>query len=344
MAVFDVIQGGMELSSQALGHPKAKDLRDLVCAQRQKPQLTGALEDLMDGEALAEDEVAAVLHLADGVEPSQVHGATLVLGEFGSEDKGPIIEPLSDDLGTEAVCSRLKGLRVGYGQEGVIILAKTNWGTVQFGLDEMVAVEPVSALKGKEGGHAHRHGAYDLISDIEVVMGEPTSGLAQDVIIGIFGGKFRFATPESRALFHALEDEIDPIAFGTLHAFQIRGNKVLFTNPLFGPLHGDTVAKGIGLDPTLVVPRPAAQDLLGDGLDAKDLSEEVHHVFRSRQHGEVPVDHDTIKTVVDKYDHCGVKFQEGFHRRSPPILLSNKIMGPSPVEVKRNFKYLWLDF
>ncbi len=84
VAVFEVLEGGMELASKAPSHPQAKDFRDLVCTQRQKSQLAGALEDLVDGEVLAEDEVATVLHLADGVESSQVHGGAFSPGELGS--------------------------------------------------------------------------------------------------------------------------------------------------------------------------------------------------------------------------------------------------------------------
>ena len=40
-------------------------------------------------------------------------------------------------------------------------------------LDEAVAVEVIAGLKGKERGHPHDHRAGDLITDVEIVVGEP---------------------------------------------------------------------------------------------------------------------------------------------------------------------------
>jgi len=40
-------------------------------------------------------------------------------------------------------------------------------------LDEAVAVEVIAGLKGKERGHPHDHRAEDLITDVEIVVGEP---------------------------------------------------------------------------------------------------------------------------------------------------------------------------
>lgn len=44
-----------------------------------------------------EDEVAAILHLADGVEAAEVHGRPLAPGELRPQDERPVVEPLADD-------------------------------------------------------------------------------------------------------------------------------------------------------------------------------------------------------------------------------------------------------
>ena len=40
-------------------------------------------------------------------------------------------------------------------------------------LDEAVAGEVIAGLEGKERGHPHDHRAEDLITDVEIVVGEP---------------------------------------------------------------------------------------------------------------------------------------------------------------------------
>ena len=75
MAVLDLLEGGVELAVQLLGDAGAEDLGDLVGRQPPQPQFAAALEDLVDREVALEDEVAAVLDLADGVEAAQVHAA-----------------------------------------------------------------------------------------------------------------------------------------------------------------------------------------------------------------------------------------------------------------------------
>src|SRR5215472_16978678 len=81
MAVLDLFQGGVQLAAESAGDPGAEDLRDLVSGEAPQPQLTTALEEAMDGKVAFENEVAAIFHLADGVEAPQVHGGPLSAGE-----------------------------------------------------------------------------------------------------------------------------------------------------------------------------------------------------------------------------------------------------------------------
>src|SRR5207245_7613686 len=74
MAVLDLLQCGVELAWQAPGEAGAEDFRDLLSRKAPQPQLARALEEAMDGKVAFEDEIAAVLDLADGIEAPQVHG------------------------------------------------------------------------------------------------------------------------------------------------------------------------------------------------------------------------------------------------------------------------------
>jgi hypothetical protein len=44
-------------------HPHAEDAGDSVGSEPKEAHVTGALEDLVDGEMAAKDEIPAVLHL-----------------------------------------------------------------------------------------------------------------------------------------------------------------------------------------------------------------------------------------------------------------------------------------
>ncbi len=87
VAVIETLQSRIEFSSQSFGHTLTEDFRDFVCRQRQQPQLTGSLEDLVDGKLSAEDKVSAVLYLTDGIESPQVHGGAFLAGKLGTQHR-----------------------------------------------------------------------------------------------------------------------------------------------------------------------------------------------------------------------------------------------------------------
>src|SRR5207253_11242611 len=71
MAVLDLLQGGVQLAWQAAGDSGGEDFRDLVGGGAPQRRLAGAVEEAIDGKVAFEDEVAAVVHLTDGVEALQ---------------------------------------------------------------------------------------------------------------------------------------------------------------------------------------------------------------------------------------------------------------------------------
>jgi hypothetical protein len=103
----------------------------------------------VDGEVTFEYEIAAVFDLGNRVEARKVYSLTLLGGELRPQDKGPIVEPFTDDGGVQFVCSRLQCGNVINSQERVVGLAKADLCTVEFLLDKAVAVEVIRRLEGK---------------------------------------------------------------------------------------------------------------------------------------------------------------------------------------------------
>ena len=125
--------------------------------QSPQPQLTAALEQLMDWEVPLEDEVVAVFDLRDLIEAREVHLLALLGGELRPQDERPIVEPLADDGGAQFVGGRLQGANIVNSEKGVVVLAKRDVCTIEFLFDEAVAVEVVRRLEGKERRHTHDH-------------------------------------------------------------------------------------------------------------------------------------------------------------------------------------------
>src|SRR5258708_628584 len=204
--MLDLLEGRLEFAMKMLGDPGAEDLRELVGGETPEAQLAAALEDLVDREGALEDEVSAVLDLGDGIEAAQVHGLAFALGEFGAEDKGPILQPLPNDLGGKPVCGALKCFGVRGGEKGIVVLPKGDALPVQLVLYEGMTVQVVRGLEGEEGADAHGQRAKDLVSYVEVVVGKTAALLGKDAVIGVSGGVLRDAGTERRALLHAPED------------------------------------------------------------------------------------------------------------------------------------------
>jgi hypothetical protein len=70
-------------------------------------------------------------------------------------------------------------------------------GSIQFLLDEGVAVEPVGGVKRKGGCHPQHDRSQNLIADVEVVVRETAPLVSQNAVVGVRGGIFREADAES---------------------------------------------------------------------------------------------------------------------------------------------------
>ena len=153
MAMLDLIDDGGELAAHPAVKAAAEDRGDLVGGQPPQAEFAAALEQFVDGKVALEDEVAAVLDLGDGVEARQVELLAFLGGELRSQDEGPVVEPLADDVRAQPVGGGLQCGHIIHGQEGVVVLAEADLRAVQLLLDEAVAIEVISGLEGEERGH-----------------------------------------------------------------------------------------------------------------------------------------------------------------------------------------------
>jgi hypothetical protein len=219
----------------------------------------------------------------------------------------------ADDLRTEPVRGGLQCRDIVNGQEGVIVLAETDFALKQLSLDERMTIEPVGCVKRKKRRHADNDRPEHLIPDIEVVMGKATDLMREDAVVGVLRGILRHADSERVALFHAFEDEVDAESFPLLHAAQYRQNVIFFAHAFAGPLNGNPVVTSISLHPVLVIIGPLTENFLADHRDAEHLPDKVHHLLRPGKSVEVTVDHNTVKAVIYKNEKVAEQPGERIH-------------------------------
>jgi hypothetical protein len=104
----------------------------------------------MDWEVAFEDEVSAILDLADGVEARQVHLFALGSCELWSQDQRSIVQLLLNDLWAEPIGGSLQCCHVVDRQKPIIVLAEGDLVPIELLLDEGVAIEVVGGLKWQE--------------------------------------------------------------------------------------------------------------------------------------------------------------------------------------------------
>src|SRR6516165_10682927 len=171
VAVLDLLDDGGELAGDLAMQALPEDLGDLVGCQPPQPQLTASLEQLVDGKVLLEDEVTAVFDLRDRIEAREIDLLALLGRELRPQDQGPIVKPLADDRGAQFVGGPLQGANIINGEERVVVLTKGDLLAIELLLDEVVAVEVIRRLEGKERRHTHDHGTEHFIADVEIVVG-----------------------------------------------------------------------------------------------------------------------------------------------------------------------------
>src|SRR5271157_6434315 len=136
MAVVPLVEETIEFTVHSFGEANAEDLGRLVGGQTEQSHLAGALEYFVDGKIAAEDEVAAVFDLIEGVGTAQVDGSALPFGELRTQHQRPVIQALANGEGVELVGCSLQGHRVSSPQECVVVFAEANALPLEFTLHE----------------------------------------------------------------------------------------------------------------------------------------------------------------------------------------------------------------
>ena len=126
VAMFDLAEGAIEEALQAASEAKAEDLREVVGGQATQTQITGALEEVMDGKVAAEDEIQAVLDLGERIKTVEVHGPSHGGWELRAELGGPVVEALAQNEGTQAIGGLVQGARIGDAEEGILLLTESD--------------------------------------------------------------------------------------------------------------------------------------------------------------------------------------------------------------------------
>src|SRR5437870_13172581 len=324
MAVLDAIDDGGQLAAHCAVQARAKDLGDLVGAQPPQAELAAAFEQLVDGKVALEDEVAAILNLGDRVKAREIELLALLGGELRSQDQGPVVELLADDLRAEFVGGGLQRGEVGGGEEGVVGLAEADLRALQLLLDEAVPVEVVGGLERKERGDPHHHRAQGFVAEVEVVVREAAALAGEDTVIWILGGVFGDADAKARPLLHALEDEVDAVGVVPGHAALPGQDMVFLAHAFLGPFDRQPMIAGEGFHPVLVVGGALAQDLLADRRNADYASEEVHYLLGPRQAAEVTVNDNAVEAVVDEGQQVAEQLGEQFHGNPLPARSGSK--------------------
>src|SRR6516164_8771600 len=102
--------------------------------------------------------------------PSCVSGS--VASPLSSSRPWSRARPMSRILMTPSAGGGRQTADIINGEKRVVVLAKGELLVIELLLDEVVAVEVIRRLEGKERRHPHDHGAEDFIADVEVVVGE----------------------------------------------------------------------------------------------------------------------------------------------------------------------------
>src|SRR6266850_1250995 len=272
-----------------------------------------AIEEFVDGKVALEDEVAAILNLGDRVKAREIELLALLGGELRSQDQGPVVELLADDLRAEFVGGGLQRGDVVDGEEGVVGLAEADLRALQLLLDEAVPVEVVGGLERKERGGPHHHRAQGFVAEVEVVVREAAALAGEDAVIWILGGVFGDADAKARPLLHALEDEVDAVGVVPGHAALPGQDMVFLAHAFLGPFDRQPMIAGEGFHPVLVVGGALAQDLLADDRYADHLTEKVHDLLGPREPAEVAVNDNAVEAVVDEGQQIAEQLGEQFH-------------------------------
>jgi hypothetical protein len=171
MSMVEFLEHRVQSAAEPLVLAHAEDLSDDVGRQAEHPQFTRALEDLVDREMAAEDEIPTVLDLVQRVGTPQVDRRPLLLRKLRVEHQSPVLEPLLNHGGIEPIGRRLQRLQIGRPAERVIVGAEPNPSPLPLPGDDVVPVEVAGGLEREEGSDTQHEWPESLVPDVKVVVG-----------------------------------------------------------------------------------------------------------------------------------------------------------------------------
>ncbi len=82
MAMFNVIQGCIQLAFQTSGYVLTKEVGYFISGQAGQSDFAGAFEQTVNGKVAVEDHVAAEFNLGNEIIPVQIHDLPFFLGKL----------------------------------------------------------------------------------------------------------------------------------------------------------------------------------------------------------------------------------------------------------------------
>ena len=209
LALLDLLQNRLPLAADSLPRRPAEDPCDFVGTQTQQLRLATTPENLVNREAAAEDEIAAVLALIDRAVAAQRSCLAVFGRELRSHDEGPVVELFLNLLRVEAVGGGLQLAGVGATEKAVVVLAIAHAAACELSFDEVMTVEVIRGVKGQQRGHAQHECSQLFAANAAVVVRQAAALSVEDTVVGIAGGILGRGGAKACAGFHALEDEVE---------------------------------------------------------------------------------------------------------------------------------------
>ena len=143
------------------------------------------------------------------------------------------------------------------------------------------------------------------------------AGLAHELVVGIRAGEPGLENPKGPTLFPALHNVINTEFSLPQAALLPESHHLLFAHILFRPKQGHFMIERKMFHPGLIILAALAHQFLGDLGVAANVPEEIDHLVFPHQPQQVPVDDNSIKTVINPLQIRPKELKKQLHRCSP---------------------------
>jgi hypothetical protein len=161
---------GLQARVGLLRDPPAEDQRDLVRVADRAVQVQQTLVQAVQRHTALEDQVGAILDLADEQAITEALVAALPVGEEGDQLRQPAMSAGVDVRRRELIGQFLQPRRVSAGAEGIGALLEGDALLAEPAGQPLVAVEADAAAEGEVGANTHEHPAEVPVLKGEVIL------------------------------------------------------------------------------------------------------------------------------------------------------------------------------